>query len=154
MTGLCQAKKDARTLKLHTNAEVYGDSANSLVTRAARPSVCFQSHTTFGGKESGVVRHRVPLRTPATWPHTSAPMLMRSPLARERRSPPGFIRPSLLTPATTVPTGPEWLHELKHDGMRVIIRKAVARLDLVAERPALDDGARGDHRSRPGAYGR
>jgi hypothetical protein len=35
-------------------------------------------------------------------------MLMRSPLTRERRSTPGFIRPCLLTPATTVPTGPDW----------------------------------------------
>ena len=57
-------------------------------------------------------------------------MLMRSPLARERRSPPGFIRPRLLTPATTVPTGPQWLHELKHDGMRLIIRKAGGRLSI------------------------
>jgi bifunctional non-homologous end joining protein LigD len=57
-------------------------------------------------------------------------MLMRSPLARERRSPPGFIRPCLLTPATMVPTGPEWLHELKHDGMRVIVRKAGERVSI------------------------
>jgi bifunctional non-homologous end joining protein LigD len=57
-------------------------------------------------------------------------MLMRSPLARERRSPPGFIRPCLLTPATTVPTGPEWLHELKHDGMRVVARKAGGRVSI------------------------
>jgi bifunctional non-homologous end joining protein LigD len=57
-------------------------------------------------------------------------MLMRSPLARERRAPPGFIRPCLLTPATTIPTGPEWLHELKHDGMRVIIRKAGQRVSI------------------------
>jgi bifunctional non-homologous end joining protein LigD len=57
-------------------------------------------------------------------------MLMRSPLARERRSPPGFIRPCLLTPATAVPTGPQWLHELKHDGMRVIARKAGGRVSM------------------------
>jgi bifunctional non-homologous end joining protein LigD len=57
-------------------------------------------------------------------------MLMRSPLARERRSPPGFIRPCLLTPATRVPTAPEWLHELKHDGMRVIARKAGGRVSI------------------------
>jgi bifunctional non-homologous end joining protein LigD len=52
------------------------------------------------------------------------------PLARERRSPLGFIQPCLLTPATTVPTGPEWLHELKHDGIRVIIRKAGQRVSI------------------------
>jgi ATP-dependent DNA ligase len=29
-----------------------------------------------------------------------------------------------------VPTGPEWLHELKHDGMRVIISKAGGRVSI------------------------
>ena len=57
-------------------------------------------------------------------------MLMRSPLARGRRSPPGFIRPCLLTPTTVVPTGPQWLHELKHDGMRVILRKVGSRVSI------------------------
>jgi bifunctional non-homologous end joining protein LigD len=57
-------------------------------------------------------------------------MLMRSPLARERRSPPGFIRPCLLTPSTTVPAGPEWMHEIKNDGMRVIARKAGGRVSI------------------------
>lgn len=57
-------------------------------------------------------------------------MLMRSPLARERRSPPGFIRPALLTPATTVPTGPGWIHELKHDGIRLVTRKDGSRVKL------------------------
>jgi hypothetical protein len=80
-------------------------------------------------------------------------MLMRSPLAPERRSPPGFIPPALLTPATKVLTGPEWLHELKHDGMRVIIRKAGQRVyHLVEQRPALDDRTcrycSGDERDR------
>lgn len=50
-------------------------------------------------------------------------MLMRSPLARDRRSPPGFVRPALLTPADRPPSAPEWLHELKHDGWRLIARK-------------------------------
>src|SRR4051812_23081807 len=50
-------------------------------------------------------------------------MLMRSPLARDRRSPPGFIRPSQPTLSNKVPTGPEWIHELKHDGFRILARK-------------------------------
>jgi bifunctional non-homologous end joining protein LigD len=52
-------------------------------------------------------------------------MLMFSPprLARDRLSPPGFIRPALLTLATTVPTGPGWIHEL-YDGFRMIVRKS------------------------------
>ncbi len=40
-----------------------------------------------------------------------------------RRSPAGFIRPCLPTLATKVPTGPEWIHELKYDGYRIIARK-------------------------------
>src|SRR4051812_30605817 len=50
-------------------------------------------------------------------------MLMRSPLARDRRSPPGFIRPCQPTVSKTVPTGPEWVHEIKHDGFRLVAWK-------------------------------
>src|SRR4051812_924085 len=57
-------------------------------------------------------------------------MLMRSPLARDRRSPEGFVPPALLTPATKVPTGPGWIHELKHDGIRLIARKDGDRVRL------------------------
>src|SRR5215204_6777957 len=38
------------------------------------------------------------------------------PLARDRRQPPGFIRPALPVLATKVPAGDGWPHELKHDG--------------------------------------
>src|SRR4051812_25342855 len=57
-------------------------------------------------------------------------MLMRSPLARERRSPPGFIRPCAPIPVQAPPCGPEWLHEIKHDGYRIIARKAGERVRL------------------------
>src|SRR5215207_7916028 len=50
-------------------------------------------------------------------------MLMRSPLARDRRSPPGFIRPCQPALADKVPTGDGWIHELKHDGFRIIAHK-------------------------------
>src|SRR3954447_25509201 len=50
-------------------------------------------------------------------------MLMRSPLARDRRQPPGFIRPCQPVLAATVPAGDGWLHELKHDGFRIIVHK-------------------------------
>src|SRR3954452_23995691 len=60
----------------------------------------------------------------------SPPMLVRSPLARDRRRPEGFIPPALLTPATKVPTGPKWIHELKHDGIRLIARKDSDRVRL------------------------
>src|SRR5215207_3864337 len=45
---------------------------------------------------------------------------MHSPLARDRRRPPGFIRPALPVLATTVPAGDGWLPELKHDGFRLV----------------------------------
>jgi bifunctional non-homologous end joining protein LigD len=51
-------------------------------------------------------------------------MLMRSPpLARERRRPPGFIVPCQPTLADKPPSGPEWIHELKCDGFRMIARR-------------------------------
>ena len=39
------------------------------------------------------------------------------------RRPPGFIEPCLPTIADTVPTGPQWAYEIKHDGFRFICRR-------------------------------
>ena len=50
-------------------------------------------------------------------------MLMRSPLARDRRQPPGFVRPCQPVISLKVPVGDGWIHELKHDGFRIIARK-------------------------------
>jgi bifunctional non-homologous end joining protein LigD len=38
--------------------------------------------------------------------------------------PAGFIEPCLLTVSRTVPTGPQWAYEIKHDGFRVISRRS------------------------------
>jgi bifunctional non-homologous end joining protein LigD len=48
---------------------------------------------------------------------------MRSPLARDRRQPPGFIRPCKPVLSLKDPTGPQWIHELKHDGFRIVAHK-------------------------------
>jgi bifunctional non-homologous end joining protein LigD len=40
-----------------------------------------------------------------------------------RTLPTGFIEPCLPTSAPQPPSGPLWLHEIKHDGFRVIARK-------------------------------
>src|SRR5215203_3638956 len=48
------------------------------------------------------------MRTPTRW---ARPKLVR---------PPGFIVPCRPTLAANVPTGDGWLHELKHDGFRII----------------------------------
>jgi ATP-dependent DNA ligase len=50
-------------------------------------------------------------------------MLMRSPLARERRRPAGFIVPCAPILSDKPPSGPQWIHEIKHDGYRIIARK-------------------------------
>src|SRR3954447_8131013 len=50
-------------------------------------------------------------------------MLMRSHLARDKRQPPGFIRPCQPVISLKVSAGDGWIHELKHDGFRVIALK-------------------------------
>jgi hypothetical protein len=42
-----------------------------------------------------------------------------------------------------VPTGPGWLHDLKHNGMRVVIRKAGERVAILSE-PGLGPSLRDD----------
>jgi ATP-dependent DNA ligase len=37
----------------------------------------------------------------------------------------GFIEPCLPSPAKAPPTGPDWLHEIKHDGFRLMARRDV-----------------------------
>jgi ATP-dependent DNA ligase len=51
--------------------------------------------------------------------------------------PTGFIEPCLPTRAGTPPSGSSWLHEIKHDGFRVIARKIDKRVKLYS-RPGND----------------
>jgi bifunctional non-homologous end joining protein LigD len=44
-------------------------------------------------------------------------------LARDRLSPEGFIEPCQPVLSAIVPSGPDWVHELKHDGWRLLARK-------------------------------
>jgi ATP-dependent DNA ligase len=53
-----------------------------------------------------------------------------------RALPAGFIAPCLPTKAPT-PSGDVWLHEIKHDGFRVIARKDPNRVKLYS-RPGND----------------
>jgi len=41
-------------------------------------------------------------------------------LSHPRTLPAGFIAPCLPSAAPQAPSGAEWLHEIKHDGFRVI----------------------------------
>jgi bifunctional non-homologous end joining protein LigD len=51
--------------------------------------------------------------------------------------PAGFIAPCLPTKADKLPSGGQWLHEIKHDGFRVIARKNGAQVRLYS-RPGND----------------
>jgi ATP-dependent DNA ligase len=54
-----------------------------------------------------------------------------------RTLPAGFIAPCLPSSAPYAPSGEEWLHEIKHDGFRVIARKEDKRVKLYS-RPGND----------------
>jgi ATP-dependent DNA ligase len=41
-----------------------------------------------------------------------------------------FIEPCLPTSAQAPPSGPEWIHEIKHDGFRIMARRDVAGVHL------------------------
>jgi bifunctional non-homologous end joining protein LigD len=49
---------------------------------------------------------------------------------RQRLLPAGFIAPLPPYKGNTLPSGGPWLHEIKHDGFRVIVRKDGVRVRL------------------------
>ena len=58
-------------------------------------------------------------------------MLWRITPAHSRRNPPaGFIHPARPLLTTTPRSGPEWIHEVKFDGYRLIARKEAGRVVL------------------------
>ena len=48
----------------------------------------------------------------------------------QRTLPAGFIAPCLPTKTTNLPSCDQWLHEIKHDGFRIIARKSGVRVRL------------------------
>lgn len=54
----------------------------------------------------------------------SAPVSYLSPMPRR------LFEPCLPTRATKVPTGPDWIHEIKHDGYRLIVQRDGKRVRL------------------------
>src|SRR5215471_7519803 len=66
-----------------------------------------------------------------------SPIYSRIMLPRPRTLPSGFIAPCLPTKAETLPSGGAWLHEIKHDGFRIIARKDGPRVRLFS-RPGND----------------
>src|SRR5258708_699878 len=55
----------------------------------------------------------------------------------QRTFPAGFIAPCLPTKTDKLPSGSQWLHEIKHDGFRIIARKDGDRVRLYS-RPGND----------------
>src|SRR2546430_8881127 len=55
----------------------------------------------------------------------------------QRSFPAGFIAPCLPTKIDKRPSGSQWLHEIKHDGFRVIARKKGVQVRLYS-RPGND----------------
>jgi hypothetical protein len=55
----------------------------------------------------------------------------------QRILPAGFIAPCLPSKTDKLPSGHQWLHEIKHDGFRVIARKTGAQVRLYS-RPGND----------------
>jgi len=58
-------------------------------------------------------------------------------MLRMRTLPAGFIAPCLPTKTDKLPSGGQWLHEIKHDGFRIIARKTGAQVRLYS-RPGND----------------
>jgi bifunctional non-homologous end joining protein LigD len=52
-------------------------------------------------------------------------------LSRTRPAPSGFIEPCLPSPAERPPVGPNWVHEIKHDGFRLMARRDGASVRLL-----------------------
>ena len=52
---------------------------------------------------------------------------------RERSRPRlGIIEPCLPSPAKVPPSGPDWIHEIKHDGFRIMARRDGTGVRLVS----------------------
>src|SRR5262249_19802672 len=58
-------------------------------------------------------------------------------MLRMRALPAGFIAPCLPTKTDKLPSGSQWLDEIKHDGFRIIARKDGQRVRLYS-RPGND----------------
>ena len=52
-------------------------------------------------------------------------------LSRTRPAPSGFIPPCLPSPAAKPPAGANWIHEIKHDGFRMMARRDAAGVRLL-----------------------
>mgnify|MGYP003694474687 CR=1 FL=1 len=70
---------------------------------------------------------------------------------------PAMLSPMLTTLVASAPTGPDWLHEIKYDGYRMLCRIESGKARLVSRNAQGLDGRLRRHRGRPreaaGAHG-
>jgi bifunctional non-homologous end joining protein LigD len=57
-----------------------------------------------------------------------------SSLSSLRSAPAGFIEPCLPSPADKPPSGANWIHEIKHDGYRLMARSDPVGIRLLTRR--------------------
>jgi ATP dependent DNA ligase domain len=86
---------------------------------ASRRRVALRCDLPRGAAARGDGRLASGVRVPYTT--TAAAMLTRSP----------FIEPCLPSPAERPPSGPDWIHEIKHDGYRLMARRDPAGTRLL-----------------------
>ena len=56
------------------------------------------------------------------------------PDSKPAKQRPGFIEPCIPTRVSKPPVGLQWIHEIKHDGYRLIVRKDGDRVRLFTRR--------------------
>ena len=59
------------------------------------------------------------------------------------KPPPGFIQPCLPTRADKAPSSVNWIHEIKHDGFRMMVRRDAAGVRLLTRNGIEARGGRG-----------
>src|SRR5436853_6468042 len=52
----------------------------------------------------------------------------------QRTRPSGFVEPCLPSPADRPPSGSDWIHEIKHDGFRLMARRDPAGVRLLTRK--------------------
>src|SRR5207248_6183776 len=66
-------------------------------------------------------------------PTLCSPVLIKTPVSLREHTRPGLgiIEPCLPSPAKVPPSGPGWIHEIKHDGFRILARRDSAGVRLI-----------------------
>jgi hypothetical protein len=83
---------------------------------------------------SGQKPFGVAIRLPSTCALFFPTMLLRT-------FPPGFIEPCLPSPGEQPPIGPDWVHEIKHDGYRLMARRDPVRVCSLQCCPLIIQGS-------------